>query len=277
MSDDEIWKDADRTGRIEVRQPCPHCGRGPHDKTLSLNTQKRVGYCHRCQWTTGFGAPEHFSHQGVVDLEEERAKRQFKYDKILETTQEIRPKDAAGCYLERRLGTQLPDLPRLGYSYGVRYYTGTKYATTPAMIGRLQDVEGRTAGLHITHLGTDGTKAYGSDSRRYCKLSPMKGCAIRLFPAGRTLIVAEGIETALALHCIEGDPAWACTSAALLRAFIPPPEVEHLIIAGDNDSNGVGQKAAYDLYHKYRNFIDCSVMVPDKENTDWLDSFRSKS
>jgi putative DNA primase/helicase len=257
---------ADRMGRVEVRLDCPHCCKRKGDKTLSLNTRKRM---------VGSKEPVHFATQHVDDLEKERNKRAFRFEKIKETCQPICDDDIATQYLCYRLGERPPKLPRLGFSLATRYYTGLdNYKTTPAMVAALQDATGRTTGWHITHLSIDGRKAFGSDSRRYCKLHHLKGSAVRLYPATDTLIVAEGIETALALHLVSNDPVWACTSASMLKAFEPPPEVKTLLIASDNDKNRVGQKAAWELRHRLRRQVKCEVLIPDKENTDWLDQLR---
>lgn len=277
MSDtSDLWASADRSGQLEYRTDCPHCSKRRGDKTLSLNTQKRVGKCHRCEWVVGGEAPEHFVAKHLDDLDCERKKREFRYNQIRDTLRPITGDDLVAQYIAYRLGGTIPKLPRLALSEGVRYYSGlNKYVTTPAMVAALQSPAGHCMGLHITHLSGDGRKAFGTDSRRYCKLNSMAGSAVRLYPATDTLIVAEGIETALALHVVNNDPAWACTSASLLKAFEPPPGIETLIIAADNDANRTGQRAAWSLYHRLKHKYQCAVMVPDRENADWLDMIRS--
>lgn len=271
---DDLWDAADRSGRIECRFNCPHCAKGAGDRTLSLNTRKRVGYCHRCGFKmTGDAMPEHFAQRYLDDLERERYRRTFRFEKIRDACKPISRDDAACLYLEHRLGLGLATLPRLGFAHAVRYYTGlARHRTTPAMVGALQDAGGRVTGWHVTHLSADGAKAFGSDSRRYAKLHPLSGSAIRLYPAGDALVVAEGIETALALQLVTADPVWATTSAALLKAFEPPPGIERLLIASDNDANGVGQRAAWALHDRLHRKMDVSVVIPDRENSDWLDS-----
>jgi len=276
ITDSEVlWTSADRSGRIEWRCECPHCSKRKGDKTLSLNTRKRVGICHRCGWKVGGKPPEHFAAANVLDMERERNSRAFRFNQIRESIIPVSDGDLVARYLCYRLGSRPPTLPRMGISRAVRYYTGlANYKTTPAMVGALQDATGRCTGWHITHLSCDGQKAFGSDSRRYCKLHDLQGSAVRLYPATNTLIVTEGIETALAWTLVTNDPVWACTSASLLKTFVPPPEVKTLLIAADNDKNGVGQQAAWELRRRVRNQIDCEVMIPDRENADWLDMLR---
>jgi putative DNA primase/helicase len=271
----ELWEQADRSGRVEVRLPCPHCAKRTSDKTLAINTAKRVGKCHRCQWTIGGDIPAHFSQQHIATLEKERAKREWLFNHIKANVRHAEKGDPVSLYLWRRLNTNLEPLPRLGYAEALRHYTGKdQYKSTPAMLGALRDVTGAVVGWHITHITLLGAKAFGGDSRRYCKLKPMAGSAIRLYPAESTLIVAEGIESALAWRVVTADPVWATTSASLLKSFEPPQGVRRLLIAGDNDANGVGQAAAWHLYRRFKNQMDCAVMIPDKENADWLDILR---
>jgi len=270
----ELIEQAARHGRVEVRMICPHCGQGKTDKTLCINTVKAVGKCHRCSWTLKGDPPEHFSRQAVRQIESDRLERQRRRFEIISRSLEpAKNKPPIQRYLASR-GLDLPKTPHLSYGDKVRFYRNSgRFVETPAMIGKMQGPDDNIVGLHITHIGPEGRKAFGHDSRRYCKYADLRGSAIRLYPATHSLIVAEGIETALALHLIHGDPVWATTSASLLKAFEPPRYIERLIIAGDNDVNGVGQTAAWSLHHRFKNKIECSVLIPDKDNCDWLDMF----
>ena len=69
------------------------------------------------------------------------------------------------------------------------------------------------------------------------------GGAIRLFqPVDGVLGIAEGIETALAAHCLTGLPVWAtCTADALARVVIPQA-VQKVVIFADNDHSGTGKR-----------------------------------
>jgi hypothetical protein len=71
------------------------------------------------------------------------------------------------------------------------------------------------------------------------------------------LVVAEGIETALAASVIEHQgtllrPIWATLSAANLAAFPVLPEIEALTIIADADDSGAGQKAAAACAQRWR-------------------------
>jgi putative DNA primase/helicase len=61
----------------------------------------------------------------------------------------------------------------------------------------------------------------------------------------------------------------------LLENFQPPPETKHLILFGDNDASGVGQRAAYALASRLAPKMRVDVKTPDEPNTDWNDVLRA--
>jgi putative DNA primase/helicase len=101
------------------------------------------------------------------------------------------------------------------------------------------------------------------------------GAAVRLFEItdGR-LGIAEGVETALAVHQLDGGiPTWAALSAHGLETFVPPPKAQCIFIYADNDLNHVGQCAAHRLagrLHKAGLTVG-GVLTPSMPGTDWLD------
>jgi hypothetical protein len=74
--------------------------------------------------------------------------------------------------------------------------------------------------------------------------------AVKLWPAGRQLIVGEGIETVLAAATRISHrgaplrPAWSAVSGGSLGKLPIIPGVERLLILVDHDVNGEGQRAA---------------------------------
>ena len=96
--------------------------------------------------------------------------------------------------------------------------------------------------------------------------------AIRLVPAGETLGIAEGIETALSASALFGVPCWAAMSAGMLAAWEPPPEARRIIIFGDNDANYVGQASEYALARRLRSDERVvEVQIPAEAGSDWND------
>jgi hypothetical protein len=147
--------------------------------------------------------------------------------------------------------------------------------TWPAMVALVQHANGTPCGLHLTALKSNGSgKADLRAPRRM--LGDVAGGAVRLAPIGadQVLAVAEGVETALAFHKLTGTPTWAALSAGGLRAFVPPPGLQRLIIAADADDNGEGLTAARALAERARSRVEV-VICPAPAGTDWNDQLKA--
>jgi DNA polymerase len=113
------------------------------------------------------------------------------------------------------------------------------------------------------------------------KVEPrMLGCAgvVKLWPAGSTLVVGEGLETVLAAATripYAGAPlipAWAALSAQKLKALPLIPGVERLILLVDNDSNQEGQAVAAHAAAVWRAAgRTVVVLMPPTADTDFND------
>jgi hypothetical protein len=76
-------------------------------------------------------------------------------------------------------------------------------------------------------------------------LGPVKHNAARLFRAeGSELVLAEGVEDALAAHALTDLPAWAALSAGNLAKLILPGCLRAITIFADADAVGTGHAAA---------------------------------
>lgn len=154
-------------------------------------------------------------------------------------------------------------------------HNGPPVSFHPAMLAKVTDPAGRPATIHRTYLTAAGAKAPVDKVRMFCAGKIPAGGAVRLAPAGPVLGVAEGIETARAAEMLFGVPTWAALSDNGVDKFEPPPETERLVIFGDNDSNGTGQKAAYALAARVAPRMQVNVKLPEAADTDWNDVLRA--
>ncbi|KVD35030.1 hypothetical protein WI84_18740 [Burkholderia ubonensis] len=162
------------------------------------------------------------------------------------------------------------------------WHNGAQLGRWPAMVARVSGAGGEFVGVHRTYLTHTGGKAVVTDADN--KLLPvkklstvregvMRGAAIRLFaPFDGRLAIAEGIETALAVHQHSGVPAWACVSAFGVETLMLPDEVSNVFVCADNDPNGTGQTAAARAARRFaQEGRRVRVLVPPVAGMDWLD------
>lgn len=164
-------------------------------------------------------------------------------------------------------------VPSLRVIANLGYYTGKdKQGDFPALLAAVTALDGRNISIHRTYLNHDGTgKAPVQDPKKMMQaLGPIAGTAVRLFPAGHVLGVAEGIETALAASMLHGGlPVWACISAGGLQSFVVPDTVNELMIFADHDSAGI--KAAKVLQSRYGDKMTTTIHTPKQAGSDWAD------
>jgi hypothetical protein len=104
------------------------------------------------------------------------------------------------------------------------------------------------------------------------------GGAIRLFAPGPLLGVAEGIETALAVHVRTGMPVWSAVSANLLERLEPPAKTSLVVIWADRDRSGTGAAAALLLRERSLGpgilvavHLPPGPIPPGAKGVDWVD------
>jgi len=181
--------------------------------------------------------------------------------------------DPVSRYLLGR-GLSVPD-GEIRYHPEVMYYHERKATMTyPAMVGRIVDKHGNRESYHITYLTPEGSKADVEDPKKILTpLDTISGCYINVGKIGKTIVVAEGIETAIAASGLFGLPAVAAISAHGMETIDLPDSVEAVIIAGDKDDSFTGQAAAYALAKKLRNKgVYVKVFFPTNDGNDFADN-----
>jgi putative DNA primase/helicase len=150
----------------------------------------------------------------------------------------------------------------------------------PAMVAMVTGADGMPVTVHRTYLTADGRKAPVLEPK---KLMGYPGqrlvCgAIRLAAAGPVLGVAEGIETALAVHLRTGMPVWSAISAGLLARLEPPAGTSLVVVWADRDRSGTGEAAALTLLVRLlKSRISVAVHLPPgpipagAKGIDWAD------
>jgi putative DNA primase/helicase len=142
----------------------------------------------------------------------------------------------------------------------------------PAMVAPIVNACGEQIAIHKTFLRSDGAGKADlprDEQRESC--GPMKGGAVRLAPhrPDIELIVAEGIETALAAMQVTGMPAWAAGCAPGLAALLLPAEVRSVIIVADRDVSGAGERAARAAKQRWwREQRQVSIWISSHVGTD---------
>lgn len=150
------------------------------------------------------------------------------------------------------------------------------YGADGGFVGRFPAVLAPVAGADRTLQGCHRIYCDRTLKPRKKLMRPVdtiKGGAVRLFDPGKTLGIAEGVETAIACREIFGVPVWAALSANGLEAWQPPDGVRRVMVFGDCDSSYAGQKAAYALAARLqRDGYAVEVHIPPDPDTDWLDA-----
>ena len=269
-------------GRIEYRTRCPQCGKSDRDNTLGVSVEKECWHCFRCGWK---GSLRNGVNRNIIAIEPQRQKRSAEanrasINRVLNGSVSINSPEAEPVrdYLANRLGHTLLPLPRIGFHPRLPYFdslTGERRGKYPAMIGRIVNIVGCTVSLHRTYI-KDGKKAPVHSPKKLMSPPPpetVTGCTVRLYDATDTVVLAEGIETAIALSQALEIPAWACLSANGLKSVCLPESISSVIIGADNDKSGTGQDAGHTLRRRLlKEGRKATLMIP-KQPGDWLDEY----
>jgi putative DNA primase/helicase len=263
-----------RIGR-EWRGRCPACGY-PNGLTLSEKAGRPLWWCASCRDQAAVSAallgdavaPRGDDTRRPADASEDRKAA------ALRLWQAAGP--AAGSpvaiYLQSR-GLTLPPEPVLRLLAGAKHPTG---ARLPAMVALLADLDGKPAAVHRTFLAPGGTGKATVEPQRMT-LGPVRGAAVRLWPAAPRLVIGEGIETSLAAAVLLKAPAWAAVSAGNLADTLALPAlVREVVIAADNDAPG--RRAARQAAARWRaEGRAVKIAMPDRPGTDFNDLLRERA
>jgi putative DNA primase/helicase len=267
--------------------PCPCCG--GKDRWRFLNTDGAGTWiCNSCGTGGGTdlvmkftGMPFREAAEKIQTLlgeapvqsakrERDSAQTRAALNAMWKCSAPIQRRDAVDRWLCGR-GIALDVFPRcLRTATKLQYYDSGTSSFHPGMLAMVQAADGTPATLHRTYLTEAGAKAAVDTERKLFSSMP-KGSAVRLAAAGAELGIAEGIETALAASVLFKLPTWAAICANGLANFVPPEGVERVFIFGDNDTNSVGQAAAYALASRLSASFRTEVHIPPDPGSDWND------
>jgi len=197
---------------------------------------------------------------------------------------------AAERFLEKR-GILRENIPRiLRFHPGLNYWSAAEnksYGEHPCMLAPITDKNGAVINLHRTFLTEDGDKAAVPDARLTMSKAhhPLNGGAIKLFPVTDEVVLGlgEGIETSLSAYTVARIPVWSCVNTTLLGCVEVPASVRHIVIFGDLDRKGGGQKAANEAAERFIQMgktvevLFPSGPIPDgQKSVDWNDVLNIK-
>jgi len=206
---------------------------------------------------------------------------------IWQESKPVEAGDAVATYLSHR-GIVLHAYPpalrthsALGYYVKEAGQTRAKrVGTYAAMVAAVHGADDQMVTLHRTYLER-GAKAPLTDSRKLLSAGT-SGAAVRLFEAGEELAIAEGIETALAVHLSTGMPVWAAIGAGNMAKLWIPGCVRRIAIYADHDASYTGHAAAYALARRIKTqgkggrSPEVAVHVPPAVDSDWADVLRER-
>jgi hypothetical protein len=151
------------------------------------------------------------------------------------------------------------------------YHSGTERRLS-AMMARVDHVDRGFVAVEVTYL--DGLRIVAVEpSRRTYGPKPGGGVWFGEGGGADELVVGEGVETTLSAMRLFGA-GWgvATLSTAALKALVLPGNVRQILIAADNDANGVGQEAAEFARARFRRLGRAvRVATPETPDTDFND------
>jgi putative DNA primase/helicase len=199
------------------------------------------------------------------DAEDNAAHRISLARRIWEGAQDARESPVVTYFARRHITIPVP--PSLRWAPALRRLDGD---SGPAMVARVENVDGGLIGVHRTWLDRDAAGYWFRRNRMM--LGPIGGGAVRLARMSETLLIGEGIETCLAAMQATRQPAWAALSTSGMASLALPPTVRTVIILADHDASGAGERAARTAAQRWlAEGRRVQIAMPPEPGTDFDD------
>jgi hypothetical protein len=151
------------------------------------------------------------------------------------------------------------------------------------LLALYQDIDtDEFAGIHRIALTPNAfTHAPGSVQRRMLGRWAPRRRAVKLWPAGRGLVLGEGLETTLAAATriinlgYPLRPAWAMLSAGAIANCGPIAGVEYVVLLADNEP--IGQQAARAAAQRLSTNSCGAMVLTPKAVKDFNDLVRARA
>lgn len=160
--------------------------------------------------------------------------------------------------------------------FASRTWNGPARQALPAIVARIDGTDGFA--VSRTYLRCDGSaKAEIPEQYQRLMLGRVRGGHVALKAGSGTLILAEGIETALSLPVVLNAPdatVWAALTATNMRSLSLPERPERLIIAADGDV--AGRKASEALARRASSLGWFVHVRTAPEGQDWNDVLKAR-
>lgn len=247
-----------------------------------------------------------FKRKATPLTPEERAELERRRDERVREAREAEAQERRAAVAKAR--KVYADAERGPLGLAARYFQSRGLAATAqhvgARVGRVSgpasslgvlcpiaDAAGELIGLQRILIDDRGESLRDRDgARRKLMVGRARGGAVRIGDLDHdrpVLVLAEGVETALAVHLATGLMVWACLSTSGLRTIDLPDAlvsaVRRVVIAADLDASEAGQAAADDaavrIAREYA--LEAEIATPgdeigERKSVDWLDVYNAE-
>ncbi|MBR0668273.1 hypothetical protein GXW71_28230 [Roseomonas hellenica] len=243
------------------RGRCPVCGYGGDTLAVRDGDHRAVFHCHNCADGPGIasviraalgedafaGGEQHAFDRAAIEAREaeRKAERERAKAKALEVWNKAVPID--GTPAQRYLaGRGLPGVITPALRFG-NVFNAELGRRVPAMIGAVtRPGSDEVIGIHRTFIDAEGNGKARDVLVHKKTLGQIGGAVVALdtWKHGETLVIAEGVETALSAKVLVGHgAAWAAIAANNLPRLALRDDVRDIFISADPDE--AGQREAW--------------------------------